>query len=157
MFSISCLFLLLYFWSLSLGYCRSLNGSCIGWLSLLYREINFHESTCWALINTLGTHATLVEVDISHIVLNGDGIKLADFLALTAADTSNATSLLGYSSLVVVDALYIHATSLRTLLAKFYDVAWTSLGTCTTACTLLFIYLRKTCLRIDREGTKLAG
>ena len=133
MFSISCLFL------------------------LLYREINFHESTCWALVYTLGTHATLVEVDISHIVLNGDGIKLADFLALTASDTSNATSLLGYCALVVIDTLNIHTTTLRTLLAKLNDVAWTSLGTGTTASTLLLIHLGKTCLGIDRDGTELTG
>ena len=62
-------------------------------------------STGWAFVNTLGTHAALVEVNISHIVLYRNSIKLADFLTLTASDASNATSLLSHSSLVVVHAL----------------------------------------------------
>lgn len=120
-------------------------------------EIYFYESTCWAFINTLGTHAALIEVNISHIVFDGDSIKLADLLTFTASDASNATSLLGNSTLVVVYALNVNSTALRTLLAELDDMTWTSVGASTTTRTLLFINLRNASFRIDRDCAKLAG
>ena len=100
---------------------------------------------------------SLIEVNISHIVLNGDSIKLADLLTLTASDASNTTSLLGNSALIVVYALNVNSTALRTLLAELDDMTWTSVGASTTTRTLLFINLRNASFRIDRDCTKLAG
>ena len=152
------MFLLLFFGSsLRSGRCFLCRSSFCGWLRLLNREINFYESTRWTLIYTFGTHTALVEIDISHVVLDSDGLKLADFLALAASDASSATSLSCHSTLVFVDATHIDATTLRTLLAKFDDVTWTSLGASTATRTLLFIYLRETCLRVDGNSSELAG
>ena len=158
MFSNSCLFLLLFFsrssYSLFYLYGRSSLGS---WLRFLYREINFDDGTRRALIHTLGTHAALLWVDVAHIVLDGDSLKLAHLLTLTASDASSATNLLSHSPLVLVHALHIDLSALRTLLADLDDVARASLGAGTTASADVLIHLRQARLRIDGDGSKLAG
>ena len=96
-------------------------------------------------------------VDVGQIVLNGDGTKGTLLLALATTDTTDSTCLHRHRPLVLIDAGDIHSPTLRTLLAKFDDVARTGLHTGTTGHTLLLVDLCYASLRIDVDGIKLAG
>ena len=107
--------------------------------------------------DALTTQTALLEVDIGEIVLNGDGTEVTLLLTLATSDTANLTSLHGYRTLVLVDARDKDSPTLRTLLTKLDDATRTSLHTGTTRGTLVFVYLRNTCLRINLDGIKLTG
>ena len=113
------------------------------------------------LIDTQTASLTFLGIDVGEIVLNGDGIKLADFLALAAADTCILAVLHGYAALVLVDTFHPNTAGITlndtTLLAKLDDEFGTSLHTCTAGNTLLGIDLGKTTLLIDVNGIELTG
>ena len=115
------------------------------------------DSTCWALILALAAQAALVVVDVCQVVLDGDSVELANFLALATTDTSVGTCLACYCALVFVDAHHYHATALRTFLAQLDDVAWTCANALAAAGTLLVIHLWQTGLRVHVDSVELAG
>ena len=75
----------------------------------------------------LATQATLLEIDIRQVVLDGDGAKRTLLLALATADAAHGTGLHGSRTLVLVDAGDKHSPTLRALLAEFDDTARTGL------------------------------
>ena len=110
---------------------------------------------CRTCLYALTTQATLIEVDIAEIVLDGDSLELTFFLALTTTDTSNGTSFLGDSALLLIDTRHIDAAVLHSLLAKFDNVARTCLDTCTTSNALVVVNLRQASLLIHMDSVKL--
>ena len=102
------------------------------------------------------TQTTLLEIDVSEVVLNGDSTEVTLLLTFSTSDTAYLTGLHGYRTLVLVDARHEDSSTLRTLLTELDDVTRTSLDTRTTRGTLLFVYLWDTCLRINLDGIKLA-
>ena len=54
--------------------------------------------------DALTTQTALLEVDVSKIVLNGDGTEVTLLLTFSTSNTTNLTSLHGYRPLVLVDA-----------------------------------------------------
>ena len=115
------------------------------------------DGTCWTCILALTAEAALVVVDVCQVVLDGDGIELAHFLALAATDTCVGTCLACYSALVFVNAHHYHATALRTFFAQLDDVAWTCAYALAAAGTLLVIHLWQTSLRVHADSVELAG
>ena len=115
------------------------------------------DRSCWTRILALAAQTALVVVDVCQVVLNGDCIKLANFLALATTDTSVGTCLACYSALVFVDAHHYHATALRTFLAQLDDVAWTCANALAAAGTFLVIHLWQTSLRVHVDSVELAG
>ena len=113
------------------------------------------DGTCWARIFALTAQTALVVVDVCQVVLDGDCIKLAHFLAFAATDTSVGTCLAGYSAFVFVYAHHYHATALRTFLAQLDDVAWTCANALAAAGTLLVIHLWQTCRRIHVDSVEV--
>ena len=115
------------------------------------------DRSCWTRILALAAEAALVVVDVCQVVLNGDCIELAYFLAFAATDTSVGTCLAGYSAFVLVNAHHYHATALRTFLTQFDDVSWTCAYALAAAGTFLVIHLWQTCHRVHVDSVKLAG
>ena len=111
-----------------------------------------------AFVHTQTTSLALILIDICQVAFDSDCLKLADFRAFTTADAGILTSLHSYSTLVMVDAAHPHTAMITTheatLLAKFDDEFRTSLHTCATSDTLLFINHRKSGLFIDVNGIK---
>ena len=115
------------------------------------------DGLCRTCCNALTTQTTLVEVNVRNIVLNSDSLKLTLLNTFAATDTSCLTCLHGNRTLVLVHAANEYTAILRTLLAKFDDVTWTSLSTCTAGSTLIVINFRKTCLRVHVDSIELTG
>jgi hypothetical protein len=107
--------------------------------------------------DALTTQTTLLEVDISEVVLYGDGTKVTLLLTFSTSDTAYLTGLHGYRALILVDTRDEDSPTLRTFLTELDDVTRTSLDTRTARGTLLFVDLRDTCLRINLDGIKLTG
>ena len=107
--------------------------------------------------NTLAADAALVEVDVRHVVLNGDGTKRTLLLTLAATNTCSLAGLHGSRTLVLVDAADIDTTVLWSFLTQLDDVTRTSLDTSATRGTLLFIDLGETSLGIHVDSVELAG
>ena len=105
--------------------------------------------------DALTTQAALLVVDVSQIVLDGDGTEVTLLLALAATDTTNCTGLHGCRPLVLVYTTYEYSTVLRTLLTEFDDVTWTCLYAGTTRSTLVVVNLGDSCFRINVDGIKL--
>ena len=115
------------------------------------------DGTCWACIFALTAQTALVVVDVCQVIFDGDCIKLADFLALAATDTSIGTCLACYCTFVFVHAHHYHTTALRTFLAELDDVAWTCANALAAAGTFLVIHLWQTSLWVHVDSVELAG
>ena len=108
-----------------------------------------------ALVNALAAQTALLKVNVSQVVLKGDGLKRACLYALAATYAGYVTSLLGNGTLILVDAAYINPAVQFVLVAQFDDIARAGLGTCAAGGTLILINLRKTSLRIHPDGIEL--
>ena len=60
------------------------------------------------LVNTLAAQAAFLKVNISQIVLKGDGLKRTCLDTLAATYAGNGARLLGNGALILVDAAYIY-------------------------------------------------
>ena len=60
-----------------------------------------------ALIHALSAQTALLKVDVCQVVLKRDCLKRAGLDALSATDATNLTGLLGYRTLILVNATYI--------------------------------------------------
>ena len=68
--------------------------------------------------NTLTAQTALVEVNVGHIVLDGDGSEGTLLLTLATTDTSGLAGLHSHRTLVLVDTRHEDLTALRTFLAN---------------------------------------
>ena len=96
----------------------------------------------------LAAQTAFIRVNVRQVVLNCYRIELTFLFTFTTTDTSRLASLHGCSPLVLVYATHIHASVLNSFLTQFDYVTRTSLDTCTTSRTLVFINFRESCLRI---------
>ena len=105
----------------------------------------------------LTTQTAFREVDVSQVVLDGNGTEGTFLLTLTTTDTADGTCLHRCRTLVLIDTADKHSPTLRPLLTEFDDTTRTSLHTSTAGSAFFLVDLRDTRLRIDLDGIKLAG
>ena len=110
----------------------------------------------WTYCHALTAQATLLVIDVSQIVLDGDSTEVTLLLALATSDTTYCTGLHSCRTLVLVYTTYEYSTILRALLTKFDNVARTCFYAGSARCTLVVIYLRYSCFRIYMDSIKLA-
>ena len=104
---------------------------------------------------TLAAELTLLVVDVSQVVGDGDGLERTHLLTLATTDTSYFTSLAGERTLVLVDTEHHHAATVASLIAELDDHAWTCLHTGTASGTLVGIHLGESCLGVHADSIKL--
>ena len=100
--------------------CVSLYRFLFGGLGLWRagREVHFVDGTRRAFGGALAAHFALFKVDVSHIVLNRDGVKCAYLCALAAADAGSRAGFAGHSALVFVHARHKQAAGTRFLMSE---------------------------------------
>ena len=108
-----------------------------------------------ALIHALAAQTALLKVDVCQVVLKRDCLKRAGLDALSATDATNLASLLGYRTLILVNATYIDTAVQLVLVTQFYDHARAGLDAGTACGTFVLIHNRQTGLRIHLDGIEL--
>ena len=108
-----------------------------------------------ALVYALAAQTALLKVNVSQVVLKGDGLKRACLDALAAAYAGNVTSLLGNGTLILVYAAYIYPAVQFVLVTEFDDIARAGLGASTAGSALVLINHRKSRLGIHVDGIEL--
>ena len=103
--------------------CVSLYRFLFGGLGLWRagREVHFVDGTRRAFGGALAAHFALFKVDVSHIVLNRDGLKRAHLRALAAADAGCRAGLAGHCALVFVHARNKQAAVFLAAVTQFDD------------------------------------
>ena len=109
-----------------------------------------------ALVYTLAAQTALLKVNISQVVLKGDGLELACLYALAASYATHLTCLLGHWTFVLVYATYINPTVQLVLVTQLNNHARASLGTGSASRTRVLIHNRKTGLGIHMNSIELA-
>ena len=110
-----------------------------------------------ALVYTLAAQTALLKVNVSQVVLKGDGLERAGLDALAATYAGYVTSLLGNGTLILVDATYINPAVQFVLVAQFDDIARAGLDAGTAGGALVLINHRKSSLGIHLNGVELTG
>ena len=136
------------------GWCSSgrLSGNSRG-----RREVEFVDGMSGTYGSTLAAEAALGEVDVGHIVLNGNGIELALLGTLATTYAGVLTGLHCHSTLVLIDTRHKELTTLGTLVADLYDALGARASAAATATANILIDLGKTCFGIDLNGTELTS
>lgn len=131
-----------------------------GWLSgscRTRREVEFMDGMSGTYGSTLAAETALGEVDVGHIVLNGNGIELALLGTLATTYAGVLTGLHCHSTLVLIDTRHKELTTLGTLVADLYDALGARASAAATATANILIDLGKTCFGIDLNGTELTS
>ena len=118
-------------------------------------EVHCHDRVLRTFVFALAAEFTLLIVDVSQVVGDGDSLEGTHLLALAATDTAHLTGLACHGSLVLVDAEHHHATTVAALVAEFDDHARTCLHAGSTSGTLLGIHLGESRLGVHADGVKL--
>ena len=126
-------------------------------LRLSHGEVHGYDRVLRTLVFTLAAKLTLLVVDVSKVVGNGDSLEGAYLLTLATTDTAHLTSLASQGTLVLVDAEHYHAATIAALVAQLDNHTRTSLHASTTSGTLVGIHLGKSCLRVHVDGIKLTN
>ena len=115
------------------------------------------DSTGWTCCFTLAAERTLVGIDISEVIGNGDGIVAANGLTLGATYTAVFACFAGDGPLGFVRAEYDHTHTIIAFLANLDKVTRTGFSTCSAGCTFVVIYLWQAGFRIDLDSAKLTS
>ena len=107
------------------------------------------------LVNALAAQTALLKVYVCKVVLKGDGLERAGLDALAATYAGYVASLLGYGTLVLVDAAYINSAVQLVLVAQFDDTARAGLYAGSAGSALVLVHNGKSCLRIHLDGVEL--
>ena len=98
----------------------------------------------------------LREIDVGHVVRDGDGVVRAGLGAEAAADAGIGAGLLRSRPLVLVDAGHVLAHAARALETKFDDVLGAGFGAGAAGGTLLLVHDGQARRGIHRQGAELA-
>lgn len=110
-----------------------------------------------ALVYALAAQTALLKVNVSQVVLKGDGLKRACLDALAATYAGHITSLLGNGTLILVYAAYIYPAVQFVLVTEFDDTARAGLDAGSAGGALVLINHRKSSLGIHLNGVELTG
>jgi len=106
-------------------------------------------------IYALAAQTALLKVNVCQVVLKGDCLERAGLDALAATYATYLTSLLGYRTLVLVDAAYIDPAVQFVLVTEFDDLTRAGLSAGTASGALVLINHRKSRLGIHLDGIEL--
>jgi len=109
-----------------------------------------------ALVNALAAQTALLKVYVCKVVLKCDGLERACLDALAATNAAHLARLLGYGTLVLVDAAYINPAVQFVLVTQLYDHARAGLDAGTACSALVLIHNGKAGLGIHLDGLELA-
>ena len=110
-----------------------------------------------AFVDALAAQTALLKVDVCQVVLKGDSLERTGLDALAATYAGYVASLLGYGTLVLVDAAYINPAVQLVLVAEFDDAARAGLYAGSAGSALVLVHNGKSGLRIHLDGVELTG
>ena len=112
------------------------------------------DSACGAFVNALAAQFTLIEIDISEVIFEGNGIERTSLGALTAADTSGGTVLASDSTFITAHTGYEDATVFRAFVTEFEKVFRAFFDAGATSGTFFFVDNGETGLWIHGESAE---
>ncbi len=108
-----------------------------------------------AFVHALAAQTALLKVYICQVILKSDGLERAGLDALAASYAGNVARLLGYRTLVLVDAAYVNPAVHFVLVAEFDDTARAGLGASSAGGALVLVNHRESGLGIHLYGVEL--
>ncbi len=107
--------------------------------------------------NAFSAQTALNGVDISEVVLQRNGLELANLNAFTATDTTNGTSLTSNGALIAANARDENAATFRTTAPKLDNRFRASLNAFTARSTISLNNLGQTGSRVNMDSVEVAN
>lgn len=97
------------------------------------------DCACRALVHALATQLTLVEIDISEVVVECNGLERTGFGALAATDAGSRTVFASDGTLVATHAGHEYATVFGTFVAEFEECFRALTDACAASSTFILV------------------